>query len=552
MPNITQTCRISGQQFIITEEDQKFYEKMGVPLPTLCPEERLRRRLAWRNECYLYNRKCSATGQPIISLHHEEKSFPVYDNRYWWSDKWDALDYGREFDFNKTFFEQFKELMDVVPQIAIMNDNGVNSENSEYCHDFSYGKDCYYITESWHIRDSLYSHHCDHVVEVVDCAGIFENSELLYECIACQSLYNCIFLQNSSSCSDCIFGIHLTGCKNCFGCVGLQYQEYCIWNTQYTKEEYESFIKTINLDSYKSLKHIQHQFETFKNSLPIPSSYIKNCENCEGHELFNCKNVLGFGAFNGENSKYIINSDSPKNSYDSQGGNYQWNLECQTCDNSYHAIASLWCWKSNTVLYSDNCHSCHDIFGCISLKHKKYCILNKQYSQQEYENLLPKIIHHIKETGEYGEFFPIQYSPYSYNETVAQEQFLISETAANAFGYTWRERPLTIHQKKFNIPDSIHNVSDDILTETLHCEITQRPFKIQPQELIFYRKMNIPLPRKHPDQRHLERVQKRNPRILFHRNCMLCNTLISTTYPPKHNGIIYCEACYKKHTNKGE
>jgi len=34
---------------------------MGVPVPTLCPEERQRRRLAWQNMSSLYHRECDAT-----------------------------------------------------------------------------------------------------------------------------------------------------------------------------------------------------------------------------------------------------------------------------------------------------------------------------------------------------------------------------------------------------------------------------------------------------------------------------------------------------------
>jgi len=31
----------------------------------------------------------------------------------------------------------------------------------------------------------------------------------------------------------------------------------------------------------------------------------------------------------------------------------------------------------------------------------KYCILNKQYSKEEYEELVPKIIEHMQKTGEW-------------------------------------------------------------------------------------------------------------------------------------------------------
>jgi hypothetical protein len=39
----------------------------------------------------------------------------IVDQKYWWSDEWDPLDYGIEFDFSRTFFEQWKELRDTIP-----------------------------------------------------------------------------------------------------------------------------------------------------------------------------------------------------------------------------------------------------------------------------------------------------------------------------------------------------------------------------------------------------------------------------------------------------
>src|SRR3989304_5531969 len=111
-------CAVSGKPFEITQEDIAFYEKVGVPLPTLCPEERQRRRLAFRNERKLYHRKCDFTGKEIISTYSPEKPYKVYDNDIWYSNKWNPLDYGRDFDFSRPFFQQFNELLIVVPKMA--------------------------------------------------------------------------------------------------------------------------------------------------------------------------------------------------------------------------------------------------------------------------------------------------------------------------------------------------------------------------------------------------------------------------------------------------
>ena len=134
------TCIISGQPFAIYQSDIDFYNKISpmftgqkfqISTPTLCPEERQRRRLAFRNERKLYKRRCDATGEQIVSIYSPDKLYKVYNQRYRWSDSRDPMDYGMDFDFTKTFTEQFKRLLYKVPYEAL---NNADSENSEYTH----------------------------------------------------------------------------------------------------------------------------------------------------------------------------------------------------------------------------------------------------------------------------------------------------------------------------------------------------------------------------------------------------------------------------------
>src|SRR3989344_2610300 len=115
MNSETRQCQNCKNQFTIEPEDFNFYEKIKVPAPTFCPECRLKRRLAWRNERAIYKRKCDSTGKEIFSMFHPDAPVKVYEHDYWWSDSWDAIDYGREYDFSKPFFEQFKNLLSQVP-----------------------------------------------------------------------------------------------------------------------------------------------------------------------------------------------------------------------------------------------------------------------------------------------------------------------------------------------------------------------------------------------------------------------------------------------------
>ncbi|PID70174.1 hypothetical protein CSB37_03280 [bacterium DOLZORAL124_38_8] len=569
---IERICRKSGKKFVIAKEDLEFYAKMGLiteenlqdlisrkmndcsGLPTLCPEERQRRRMCWRNERKLYQRKCDSCEKSIVSVYQKSASFPVYCQRCWWEYSWEALDYGRDFNFQRPFFDQFQELSGKVPCVGIMNDDGVRSENSEYCFNFSYGKNCYLVTTSWHAEDCLYVNNGQHLRDVVDSCNI-GNSELSYECINGQKVYNSVYLEDCFSCSDCYFSVDLKSCRHCFGCIGLRNAQYCIFNKSYSEKDYIRLTSELNLGSRKRLNQIKEQARREIAKFPRRDVLQVKSEDCVGDALFNCKQVQGNVIFNGEYCKYYDGgSDTPKNSYDILvGGAHQWGCESIVPDHTYMVFGTMYCWKSNNVFYSDNCHSCSDCFGCVGLKHKQYCILNKQYTKEAYEELLPKIISHMKQTGEWGEFFPAELSPFAYNETVAQEYYPLTKKEAEKRGYKWKDEPIN---KKYEtlkqsfdwsqIPDDIQEVGDDILTKVLFCECSGKPYQIQKAELKFYRKMNLPIPHLHPDERHKDRMKLRNPRKLYERTCADCQKAIQTTFAPDRPEKILCEECYLK------
>ena len=183
------------------------------------------------------------------------------------------------------------------------------------------------------------------------------------------------------------------------------------------------------------------------------------------------------------------------------------------------------------------------------MTNKNYCILNKQYTKEEYEALVPKIIEKMRADGEWGEFFPVTMSPFAYNETVAQEYFPLSKEEVLARGWKWRDQSDEMPKvdrvsPAAQLPDSIDDIPDDILNWAIECDATKRPFKIIKQELEFYRQMRLPVPRLHPDERHRRRMALRNPRKLWKRECQKCGKDIETSYAPDRPEIVYCEECY--------
>lgn len=186
----------------------------------------------------------------------------------------------------------------------------------------------------------------------------------------------------------------------------------------------------------------------------------------------------------------------------------------------------------------------HDLFGCCNLKKAQYCILNKQYSKKDYFDLRARIVKHMEKTGEWGEFFPMKYSPFAYNETVAHDYFPMTHEEVLSQGLKWIEEEKKDIKTGEKFPDSIHDVSDDILNKSFVCEKTGRPFKINDIELKFYKRMGIPVPHFAQETRNEMRLSMQNPHKTWKRKCMKCGDDIKTSYAPERKEIVYCEKCY--------
>src|SRR3989338_142618 len=104
---VCQICRVS---FVIDTEDFEFYNHINVPPPTWCPECRVIRRFVFWNERNLFRKKDELTGKEIFSHFPPASPVKIYHHDYWWSDKWNPMQYGRDYDFSRPFFEQFNEL----------------------------------------------------------------------------------------------------------------------------------------------------------------------------------------------------------------------------------------------------------------------------------------------------------------------------------------------------------------------------------------------------------------------------------------------------------
>ena len=600
MSEESRSCQNCKQNFTIESEDFDFYKKIDVPPPTWCPECRMVRRFLYRNHRVLYKRRDDLTGNLIFSMYSQEVPIKVWDRNSWWSDKLEALEYGGKYDWSRSFFVQLKELMSRVPWPSR---NVKDIVRSNYSNNAANLKECYLVFSAAQVENSAYSSdlvessHCfdsEHVGKCEISYFSFQNTK----CFKSFFSQQCEESQYIWFCRDCV------GVSNCFGCVGLHNKSYCIFNQPYSKEEYSAKLERFNLGSYKNLIDVVEEVTDYHQNFPVKYMNGRHNVDVSGDLINNSKSVKNsFWIYEGENLRHCQNIDvaGGKDSYDYFlfGGNSELIYDSLICGyNSSRIRFSSTCWPNSTdITYSILCPSSSHLFACVGLRNKQYCILNKQYTKEEYEELVPRIIKHMNEMPyvdskgrvyKYGEFFPPELSPFSYNETIAQEYFPLTKEEALKQGYRWKdpeERNYTIDIKSESLPDHIKEVNDSIIGKVIECKNSSdarqkgrgrspdqdasgctEAFKIIEPELQFYRTMNLPLPRLCPNCRHYQRLKQRNPLKLWHRQCQCqgktsenkkytntiqhqhgdnpCPNEFQTSYAPERPEIVYCEQCY--------
>ena len=507
----------------------------------------------------------------MIASYSTDKPFAVYCHGCWFSDAWDPLTYGRDYDFSKPFFEQYKALLRDVPRMHLYNRN---STNSQYANGVVNSKNVYLSYSILFSEDISYSKSVDKSFRILDSINL-QNSELCYENIDGENNHSSEYLVQSHANIACKYLYDSNGCTNCFMSSSIRNGEYVFRNQKCSKAEYEQKMSEIDFGSYHVRQELLKEFKDLCSRAIHKFSHITQAVDSSGNCLENSKHAnYVFDGYDLENVKYAYRVFGMKDSMDVcysgikcelvyeyiTGGTENYNIKFVNS-----GIQAL-----QHVQYSDSCGSSSFLFGCAGLRSKQYCILNKQYSRDEYLAKIQSIKSQMTKDGEYGEFFPPELSPYAYNETVANEYFPLTKQEVYERGWAWKdpeERTYTVTKRARDLSDHIKDVSEEILKEVIGCEhegtcnhACTMAFRIVPQELQFYKAMHLPLPRLCPNCRHFARLQWYPPFNLYDRSCMRegCANTFKTPYPPERADsssvragapdrpeIIYCESCYQ-------
>ncbi len=423
-------------------------------------------------------------------------------------DIWEWL-YSLEYSDRRSFLDTFKDLYYNYPS-PVVNQFGIN-ENTTWGDNIRGAKNIYLSIIAWDMAENvLYTFKWEsNVINILNGNNITYNCENIYYSKTVRSSYNTFFSKFIYNSSNIWFSDNLVACKECLFCHNLQNQEYYINNIPYSKEEYFSY--------KEDLLKKKDKFEEYYHNLSSKGN-IRLCDNSYGHSLFNCHEVVNaYEVSNVNRARNILYCDWWSDSSDC------YDVLDSCTDRTHHLYAVMWqafgdhiycsdtIVESSYIYYSYKLQDCSFCLGCVHLKNKSYCILNKQYSKEERYTKIDEIFTQMEKDWQLWEFFPATMNPFYFNDTAA---YLIdpsfTKEEVTKLGYLRRDEPIkvdipewavTVKSSELGQFESVDERGERKLDETVCKRViideNSDAYRIIPMELEFLQKHGLPLPRKH-------------------------------------------------------
>ncbi len=290
------------------------------------------------------------------------------------------------------FFQELQRLILSLPKPPAKIYNSDNCSFVDYIYNSKnlfYSFDCATCSDSTYIYDSymcVNSLDCDYAVE----------SELCYECVDLYKAFNCDFVEYCDNIRDSSFSYNCSNCHDVFGCVNLKNKSFCIFNRQLSEEEYRE-----KLQRFKKLppQQILQMVEELKKRFPLTQTIGSQNENTTYGNYINFDKdcYLCFDAAHDENCGYLYDSFYNIKCYDMT-------YASQNSQVSYEIVDSGQLFNCNFTVDSENCGDSFYLFhcnnvknslGCVGLKNQEYCILNRQFTPEQFAQLKNQILQEL-------------------------------------------------------------------------------------------------------------------------------------------------------------
>jgi len=547
-------CVLTGEKWLMTDEEIGWYKKFNVPPSKYSPLTRMclvNSNFVLFDVWYNYHPE---TGKPIVSVVHPASGVKVLPDNEWFQK--DFSEYGREVELKRAFFEQFYDLVRTVPVPAYYN--YVAPENSIAF--ISLGDQDSYFVIACKSKRTFYG---SNAFDVEDTAEVMfsKNVQNSYNVIRSEKIYNCLFVREAYECTDSSFLFDCRNCEHCFGATNKRHAKYLWFNEQLSKEEWEKRRAQVDLSSSSVRIEYEKKFADLVNASVWPENFNLNTDKNAGEYVTDASDIVhGYNVCPGSQSVHYVNHATPVASRDSYicAGIYgssdcYYGLGFGMCSNVKYSL----CVNTNGIdlEYCNSCYDCEHCFACVGLRRKKFCLFNKQYSEEEYWRLVDELKCAMLERGEYGEFPLMNFSSQYWKNSGSVQLYGATEEECRKMG----ARIFEPGEAGAEGPDAnaelidMSTINDRVSTEELvgrvfFDSVAKRRFSYLKQELELYEKLRLAPPRLHPTRRIQQLYSEMNMPIFMKIPCQKCGKEIvvakNNNYPVRE---IYCRSCYLKY-----
>ena len=417
------------------------------------------------------------------------------------------LQYGIDYDENTSFFKQFSKLYRTIPQPRILHYR--ENHNADFANYSLWSKNIYLsFTVINNCENVVYSFSIkNNSTNILNSMMVRDNSENIYMSVGITQSFSILYSKFIHNSSYIRFSTNLIWCNNCMFCNDLENQSYCIRNQQYTKEQY-------TIEKNKILQQKEH----FQKRFDALDQYGSNqtSTNCQGNYILQSNDVTNWYCVyqieHGRNCLLVWWEELWEHTFD-----------CAiTTPPHDHLYGVLWSWTNlfhtynsfnvstgENIYYSTALQDCSYCFWCIWLRNKQYCILNQQYTKEEWYATINSIFLSMEKEGTFGKFFPSSLNPYYFNDTIASliEDFTREE--AETAWYLRRDEEIAVDipdrmevveladlDQYEEMKDGVRTIDPAILKKVIRDE-AGNVYRVIKMEYDFLMKYGLPLPRRH-------------------------------------------------------
>ncbi|MDA1060187.1 MAG: hypothetical protein O3B47_00135 [bacterium] len=177
--------------------------------------------------------------------------------------KYERDEYVRRVEELKSDKEKLLEMLEEAKkQAPHLYTHVLNNENcsGDYVYNSKNAVDCF------DVKDMEDCGHCNNCVSLKDCfdmSNSYYNEELNYEVMSSMNLVNSNFCVTCFDSNDLDHCEHVYNSQDCFGCFSLKHKQYCVFNEQFSKDEYFERVEKIIREMKESGEYYNFPCSTY-------------------------------------------------------------------------------------------------------------------------------------------------------------------------------------------------------------------------------------------------------------------------------------------------